>query len=136
MKLLSTLVCFFLAGAILTKVASAQIPLWKFNSGSGSFTGLSSSDYQSMFNVYVDDGNYPTRLRGYYDQAKKAVLYDVTFSPNPPGQAFEAHHGINSATFFSVNSRLRAQGYSLATHSAFYDGNGELLHAAVWTKAG
>jgi len=129
MKLLSTLVCFFLAGAILTKVAYAQ-------NISGSFTGLSSSDYQSMFNVYVDDGYYPYRLRGYYDRVRKAVLYDVTFLPNPPGQAFEARHGINSATFSSVNSRLRALGYSLATHSAFYDGNGELLHAAVWTKAG
>ena len=88
-----------------------------------------------MVEVYLDDGSYPTELRGYYDPAREEVLYDVTFSPIPPGLAFEARHGIDNATFASENRRLRALGYSLAIHSAYGDGNGALLHAAVWTRA-
>ena len=87
-----------------------------------------------MFDEYVKDGAYPSDLEGYYDEDAEEVLYDVTFSPNPPRQAFQARHDMNTATYQRENARLRGQGYSLAIHSAFRDGDGALMHAAVWTK--
>jgi hypothetical protein len=95
-----------------------------------SFSGLTSSEYQRVFNSWTERGYWPVALTGYERGGRAA--YDVVFEQSR-GNTFVARHGLRTAEFNSTNERLRSDGFRLKLHTSFRVG-GEMYHAAVWVK--
>lgn len=86
-----------------------------------------------MLDSYTAHGLIPTSLRGYYDDASKRALYDVTFSPNSANQTVIAKHALDNDAYEKQSKAAAAQGYTLRSNSP-YEVGGVQYHAALWTK--
>ena len=92
--------------------------------------GMTSDQYQSLFNYYVRSGFRLTHVSGYAvkDQARYAAIWEKESGP-----AWVARHGMTSAQYQSEFDAYTAQGYRL-THVSPYDVGGVDFYAAIWEK--
>jgi hypothetical protein len=101
-------------------------PAWQARSG------LTSSQYQTLFNQSVSQGYRPIDVSGYTEngQARYAAIFEQSSGP-----AWVARHGQTVAQFQATFDQLASQGYRLTKISG-YNVNGQDLYAGIWTKTG
>lgn len=94
------------------------------------YHGLSSAEYQEVFDRLVPLGYRPISIEGY--EKDGTDCYDVKFSKKS-GSAWVARHGLSDSGFRDVDITLGYLGYRLHLHSVFLV-NGRPSHAALWMK--
>jgi len=92
--------------------------------------GLTSTQYQAVFDDYTAQGYRPTHVSGYSvnGQDRYAAIWTKESGP-----AWIARHGLTSAQYQSAFDSYTAQGYRPIDVSG-YSVNGQDRYAAIWTK--
>jgi Bacterial tandem repeat domain 1 len=94
--------------------------------------GMSSSDYQTVFNQYTSQGYRLTRVSG-YSQGNTA-LYAAIWEKSTSNVAWVARHGMTSSEYQSQFDLYVSQGYRLI-HVSGYVVNNVDYYAAIWDKS-
>jgi len=107
--------------------------LWDKSSGPAweAHHGMTSAQYQTTFNQLVGKGYRLQFVSGYGVAGHDyyAACWDKSSGP-----AWEAHHGMNAASYQNTFNQLVNQGYRLRWVSG-YVVNGTDLYAAIWDKS-
>ncbi|KAK3361546.1 hypothetical protein B0T24DRAFT_110395 [Lasiosphaeria ovina] len=92
--------------------------------------GMTSAQYQSLFNTYTAQGYRPRLVNGYTvsNSARFIAIWDK--SPTP---GWIARHGLSSAQYQAAFDSFVGQGYRLAHVSGYAEG-GQARYAALWEK--
>jgi len=106
------------------------VAIWEQKPGPAwvAYHGMTSDQYQSIFNHYVGLGFRLSHVSGYAvnGQARYAAIWEQVNGP-----AWVARHGMTSAEYQSEFNKYTAQGYRL-THVSGYDVGGGDYYAAIW----
>lgn len=113
-----------LAAAVGTLVAPASANAAETRS----YYGLTSSQYQSVFDNLAPQGFRPSYMRGY--ESSGEARYNLTMV-RQGGNRWVARHGLDSSDFKAVNDSMKLAGYRLELHSAYRVG-GTWYHTAMW----
>jgi Bacterial tandem repeat domain 1 len=99
-------------------------PAWQARSG------LTSGQYQTLFNQLVAQGYRPTDVNGYNfnGEARYAAIFEQSAGP-----AWQSRHGMTAAQYQATFDQLTNQGYRL-TNVSGYEVNGQDYYAAIWQK--
>ena len=92
--------------------------------------GLSGQKYQQEFNKWVGQGYRLVDVSGYSvnGQARYAAIWK-----KQGGSAWQARHGMSSASYQQTFDAMKAQGYR-PVHVDGYTVNGKPYFAAIWDK--
>lgn len=91
---------------------------------------MSSEQYQSYFDKYVENGYILNQVNGYNINGN--IMYAAIWT-KAKSPAFMARHGMTSSQYQSYFDKYVAEGYRLVDVSG-YDGGKEALYAAIWYK--
>ncbi|KAL3474806.1 hypothetical protein BJX99DRAFT_260067 [Aspergillus californicus] len=94
------------------------------------WAAMSSSEYQTKFDAYLEDGYRLLDVNGY--AVDNTVYYAAVWDTSASG-AWVARHGMDSATFQSLFDEYRAAGYVLEGLSGYDTGTAD-RYAALWVK--
>ncbi len=92
--------------------------------------GMTSAQYQSLFNQYTGLGYRLTLVNGYTvnDQDRYVAIWE-----QKPGPAWVAYHGMTSAQYQNTFDTYVRLGYRLS-HVSGYAVNDQARYAAIWEK--
>ena len=134
---LLTINAVLLSAITIPALASPQNPgyaaIWDKSDGSAwqARHGMTSAQYQAIFDQLVGQGYRLKEVRGYNEngQDRYAAIWDKSAGP-----AWVARHGMTSAQYQATFNKLVAQGYRLKEVSG-YSINGQDRYAAIWDKS-
>jgi len=112
-----------LYAAIWRKPAST--PAWQAHHG------LTSAQYQAIFDQLVAQGYKPVVVCGYSDGVQDR--YAAIFRQLPGVPAWQARHGLTATQYQATFDQLVSQGYRLELVNG-YSVSGQDRFAAIWTK--
>ena len=92
--------------------------------------GLTSAEYQTLFDAMKARGFRPVDICGYQDrgQVRFAAIFD-----NSPMPEWVARHDLPLGRYLAERAHWEAHGFGLRRVSG-YDAAGETRYAAIWTK--
>ncbi|RFS21895.1 hypothetical protein DVR12_14685 [Chitinophaga silvatica] len=93
--------------------------------------GLSASAYQTEFNTWTSKGFIPSDIN--VACVEGHVIYCVIYDKYPTPMIWQARHGLDYATYNTVNKDLLKQGYKRRIFS-FCKTPGGNIFAAMWAK--
>lgn len=93
--------------------------------------GLTSSQYQALFNDVTSQGYKPVVVSGYSDGTQDR--YAAIFRKIANAPAWQARHGLTSVQYQAAFDELVSQGFRLELVSGYSVG-GQDRFAAIWTK--
>ena len=93
--------------------------------------GMTSSDYQSLFDQYVKQGFRPVHVSGYV--VNNVDYYAAIWDKSPSG-AWVARHGMSADQYQNEFNTWGGQGYRLTLVSGYTLGSDHDTYAALWLK--
>jgi predicted cobalt transporter CbtA len=119
--------------ALASPAETSFAGIW-VKSGGGAWqarSGLTSAQYQSLFNQLVGQGYRLTDVSGYNlnGEARYAAIFEQSSGP-----AWQARHGLTSAQYQATFNQLVGQGYRPVRVNG-YEINGEDRYAVIFHKS-